>query len=226
MNQFFWGRRGFCGTVAVSALFYAVAGRPAAAQAAVAGDVVALRVWAYGTAPDGAARRDLFMSDPVYVRDTLETVTDGALHVELADKTVLRLGSATQMVVDQFVYEDSAGSLQFLASLSKGVCRFVTGKAKSKKFRVQTPTASIVARGTTFSVWVDRNGETVVWVQEGEVDVTSAVDGGSATVGATEIVKAPAAGGIELDAARPPNDPGIGDSSKINSKTTKRGSAQ
>jgi hypothetical protein len=196
------------------------------AQGAIAGDVVALRVWAYGTAPGGASRRDLFMADPVYVRDTLETVTDGALHVELADRSVLRLGSATHLVVDEFVYEDSAGSLAFLASISKGVCRFVTGRAKTKKFRVQTPTASIVARGTIFSVWVDGNGETVVWVQEGEVDVTSAIDGGSATVGATEIVRAPAAGGIEPDAARPPNDPGIVDSSKINSKTTKRGSSQ
>ena len=226
MHQLLWGRRSFCGAAAMTALFYAARGKPAAAQTAIAGDVVALKVWAYGTAPDGAARRDLFMSAPVYVRDRLETVADGALHVELMDETVLRLGSATQMVVDEFVYEDSSGSLQFLASLSKGVCRFITGKAKSKNFRVQTPTASIVARGTTFSVWVDRNGETVVWVQEGEVDVTSAVDGGSATVGATEIVKAPAAGGIELDATRPPNDPGIGDSSKINSKTTKRGSSQ
>jgi len=226
MNHMFWPRRRFCGAAAISVLFFAVTGGPAAAQTAVAGDVVALKVWAYGTAPDGAARRDLFMFDPVFVRDRLETVVDGALHVELMDETVLRLGSATQMVVDEFVYEDSAGSLQFLASLSKGVCRFVTGKAKSKKFRVQTPTASIVARGTTFSVWVDGNGETVVWVQEGEVDVISAVDGGSATVGATEIVKAPATGGIELDATRPPGDPGIGDSSKINSKTTKRGSSQ
>jgi len=226
MNYRFWCRRSFCSAAGIAALFCAATGKLAAAQTAIAGDVVALRVWAYGTAPDGAARRDLFMADPVYVRDTLETVTDGALHVELADQSVLRLGSATQMVVDEFVYEDSAGSLEFLASISKGVCRFVTGRAKSKKFRVQTPTASIVARGTTFSVWVDGNGETVVWVQEGEVDVTSAVDGGAARVGATEIVKASATGGIELDATRPPNDPGIGDSSKINSKTTKRGSAQ
>ncbi len=225
MNHVFWPRRSFCGAAAMSALFYAVAGRPAAAQAVVAGDVVALRVWAYGTAPE-ASRRDLFMADPVFVRDRLETVAEGALHVQLADESVLRLGAATQIVVDEFVYQDSTGSLNFLASLSKGVCRFVTGKAKSKKFRVQTPTASIVARGTIFSVWVDGSGETIVWVQEGEVDVTSAVDGVAVAVGATEIVKAPATGGIELNAPRPANDPGIGDSSKINSKTTKRGSAQ
>jgi len=222
----FWRRRDVCGAGAALALLHAVTGKPALAQTAVAGDVVALRSWAYGTAPDGAARRDLFIADPVYVRDTLETVTDGALHVELMDDTILRLGSATQIVVDEFVYQDSTGSLQFLASLSKGVCRFVTGKAKSKKFRVQTPTASIVARGTIFSVWVDGGGETIVWVQEGEVDVTSAIDGGAARVGATEIVKAPAGGGIELDATRPPGDSGIGDTSKFKTKTTKKGGQQ
>jgi ferric-dicitrate binding protein FerR (iron transport regulator) len=226
MNHLFWRRRSFCGAAAISALFYAVTGRPTAAQSAVAGDVVALKLWAYGTAPDGAVRRDLFMSDPVYVRDMLETVADGALHVQLADQSVLRLGSATQIVVDEFVYKDSSESLEFLASISKGVCRFVTGKAKSKNFRVQTPTASIVARGTIFSVWVDASGETIVWVQEGEVEVTSAVDGAAATVGATEIVKAPAAGGIELDATRPPTDPGIADTSKFKSKTTKKGGQQ
>src|SRR5262245_13197312 len=131
MTHRFWRRRSFC-AAAISALVYAATGKPAVSQSAVAGDVVALKLWAYGTAPGGAIRRDLFMADSVYVLDTLETVTDGALHVELMDKSVLRLGSATRIVVDEFVYQGSAGSLQFLASLSKGVCRFVTGKAKSK----------------------------------------------------------------------------------------------
>jgi ferric-dicitrate binding protein FerR (iron transport regulator) len=225
MTHRFWHRRNFC-AAAISSLLYAATGRSVSAQSAVAGDVVALKLWAYGTAPGGAARRDLFMADPVYVLDRLETVADGALHVQLMDNTVLRLGSATQLVVDEYVYKDSTGTLQFLASVTRGVCRFVTGQAKNKTFRVQTPTASIVARGTVFSVWVDANGETIVWVQEGEVDVTSAIDGGAATVGAREIVKAPAGGGIELDAARPPNDPGIGDTSKFQNRTTKRGSQQ
>jgi hypothetical protein len=214
-----WRRVGAAGIMAVLASLISIL--PAQAQTPVAGDVVALKVWAYGTAPDSSARRDLFMSDPVYVQDKLETVRDGALHVQLLDDTVLRLGSATQLVVDDFVYEDSAGSLQFLASISKGVCRFVTGNAAKKDFRVQTPTASIVARGTTFSVWVDSAGETIIWVQEGNVDVTSAVDGGTASVGATEIVRAPTGGGIELDAERPADDPGIGDTTRMNRKIRK-----
>lgn len=212
-------RLGAAGIVAVFA--YLISALPAEAETALAGDVVALKVWAYGTAPDTSERRDLFMSDPVYVQDKLETVRDGALHVQLRDKTVLRLGSATQLVVDEFVYQDSTGSLQFLASVSKGVCRFVTGQATSKTFRVQTPTASIVARGTVFSVWVDSAGETIIWVQEGAVDVTSAVDGDTASVGAREIVKTSTAGGVELDADRPVDDPGIGDTTRMNRKIRK-----
>jgi hypothetical protein len=211
------------GAAAAKAALFAVAFGTLPAQAAteLAGDVVALKVWAYGTAPDTQHRRDLFKADPVYVLDKLETVTDGALHVQLLDDTVLRLGSATQMVVDEFVYQGATGTLDFLATVSKGVCRFVTGQASKKRFRVQTPTASIVARGTTFSVWVDRDGNTIVWVQEGEVDVTSTVDGGAASVGAREIIRAPVEGGIELDADRPQDDPGIGDTTKMNRKIRK-----
>jgi len=214
-----WRRYGLAGIILLSA--FLAWPHLAAAETALAGDVVALKVWAYGTAPDSSGRRDLFMSDPVYVQDKLETVLDGALHVQLLDETVLRLGSATQLIVDEFVYQDSTGSLEFLASVSKGVCRFVTGQATSKTFRVQTPTASIVARGTVFSVWVDSAGETIIWVQEGEVDVTSAVDGDSASVGATEIVKTSTAGGVELNADRPADDPGIGDTTRMNRKIRK-----
>jgi hypothetical protein len=214
-----FGRR--LAAVGVAMLSIVASPMAATAESVAAGDVVALRVWAYGTAPDAPTRRDLFMRDPVYVRDKLETVEDGALHVHLLDDTVLRLGSATQLVIDEFVYRESQGSLEFLASVTKGVCRFVTGRASDKRFRIATPTASIVARGTVFSVWVDAAGETVVWVQEGEVEVVSSVDGDTAAVGAREIVRAPLAGGIELNAPRPKPDPGIGDTSGLNRKIRK-----
>src|SRR5215471_21143191 len=137
----------------------------------VAGDVIAVRMWAYGT-PPAQARRDLFLKDDVYVRERLETVTDGALHVHLMDDTVLRLGSATSVVLDQFVYQPDADATTLLANLSKGVCRFLTGKTTKKDVKVVTPAATIAARGTVFSVWVKDDGSTTVWVQEGQVDVT------------------------------------------------------
>lgn len=181
----------------------------------VAGEVAALRMWAYGT-PPGQARRDLFMMDEVVLHELLETVEKGAMHVRLRDNTMLRLGSASRVVVDEFVYQPDADSATLLATVSKGVCRFVSGNAATRRLEVRTPSATIAARGTVFSVWVNEDGSTTIWVQTGSVEVTPLDDSAPAIVNATEIVLAPAAGGeIQLNARRPASDSGIADTPRI-----------
>lgn len=181
----------------------------------VAGEVAALRVWAYGTPPD-EVRRDLFLQDEVVVRELLETAEKGALHVRLRDNTMLRLGSASRVVLDEFVYRPEADSATLLATVSKGVCRFVSGKTATRKLEVKTPSATIAARGTEFSVWIGEDGSTTIWVQSGSVEVTPLDGNAPAIVNATEIVLAPAAGGgIQLDAQRPAADPGIADTPRV-----------
>src|SRR5215467_6616819 len=127
------------------------------AHADVAGAVVALRVWAYGTPPD-TPRRNLFLKDDVYARELLETAPQGALHVRLRDDSMLRLGSATSVVVDDFIYTPDASASTLLATISKGVCRFISGKATTHRLEVSTPAATIAARGTEFSVWIKEDG--------------------------------------------------------------------
>src|SRR5215467_8264725 len=171
--------------VIVLATLLMMAGHPAHAD--VAGAVVALRVWAYGTPPD-TPRRDLFLRDDVYARELLETVPQGALHVRLLDDSVLRLGSATSVVVDEFVYTPDADTSTLLASITKGVCRFVSGKAAKHRVEVSTPAATIAARGTEFSVWIKPDGSTTVWVQSGEVEVTPRDGSAPVLVNGGEIV--------------------------------------
>ena len=186
------------------------------ARAEVAGTVVALRMWAYGTPPETKAKRDLFLMSEVESHELLETVAQGALHVRLLDDTMLRLGSATSVVVDEFIYDPEADATTFVASISKGVCRFLSGKTKERRFEVTTPAATIVARGTVFSVWLKPDGTTTVWVQEGEVEVTPRDGAAAALVGEGEIVLAPiAGGGVQLDAPRPSPDPGIADTARV-----------
>jgi hypothetical protein len=185
------------------------------ARAEEAGAVVAVRVWAYGTPPD-SARRDLFLKDPIHARELLETVAQGALHVRLSDDSMLRLGSATSVIVDEFVYSPDANTSTLLASISKGVCRFISGKAAKHRLEVSTPAATIAARGTEFSVWIKPDGSTTVWVQSGQVEVTPRDGLAAALVNAGEIVLAPiAGGGIRLDAPRPSPDPGIADTTRV-----------
>ena len=199
--------------VLVAMLVMSVAWQPARAE--VAGAVVALRIWAYGTPPD-SARRDLFLRDEVYARELLETARQGALHVRMLDNSMLRLGSASSVVVDEFVYDANANTSTLLATITKGVCRFISGRAAKRRLEVSTPAATIAARGTEFSLWLKPDGSTTIWVQSGQVEVTPRDGAAPALVNGGEIVLAPiAGGGIRLDAPRPSPDPGIADTTRV-----------
>jgi len=105
-------------------------GHLSAQSASPAGEVAAVAVWAFGT-PEGGPRGGLFLGNPVFAQERLETVENGALHVELAEDTQLRLGSASAVVIDNFVYAGQTSASTFLASVAAGVCRFV--RARSMK---------------------------------------------------------------------------------------------
>jgi hypothetical protein len=209
-------RRDLAAATLLIAMAVSVAALPAASEAEVAGSVAAVRIWAYGTPPEQPQRRDLFLRDEVQVRELLETVKEGALHVRLMDDTMLRLGSASRVVVDEFVYDPNADTATLLARITKGVCRFVSGKAATRRLEVVTPAATIAARGTVFSVWIAADGSTTVWVSSGQVEVTPLDGAAPALVDAGEIVLAPiAGGGIRLDAPRPAPDPGVADTTRV-----------
>jgi ferric-dicitrate binding protein FerR (iron transport regulator) len=182
------------------------AGGSAAAEVE-AGAVRTVRVWAYGT-PPAAARRDLFANAAVFVAERLETVADGALDVRLRDDTSLRLGGATTVVLDRFVYDPASGGA-LAVSIAKGACRFITG-ATADRFVVTSPSVTVAPRGTQFSVWVFADGTTKVWVQAGEVTVTPLSGGPPALVRRGEIVAASTkGGGVQRNALRPETDPGL-----------------
>jgi hypothetical protein len=183
---------------------------------APAGTVTAVRVWAYGTPPETSSRRDLFLEDPVFVRERLETVPDGALHVRLLDDTVLRLGSGTVLVLDEYVYAPDSGTLSLLANVAKGVCRFVISTVSIQRVVVSTPTAAVTTRGTEFSVWVADDGSTTVWVQDGAVEVAPRDGSPPAIVEEGDIVLVRVGGGgVVLDAPRPSSDPGLAPTPRV-----------
>ena len=127
-------------------------------------------VWAYQT-PQGLERDDLYVRETVYSQELLETVQKGALHVRLLDTGLIRLGSESQVRLDEFVYDPASGAGKVTASIGRGVARFITGKVKGDNFKVRSPTALIGARGTDFVVAVAANGATIVHVNEGSVFV-------------------------------------------------------
>lgn len=193
---------------ALVVVFLLGAGSAARAQSAI-GTVDLVDVWATGTRAN-ASSRALYERDSVYAREILETVRDGALHIRFRDQTDLRLGSEARLVLDEFVYDPSAGGARVALQMTLGIGRFVTGRTGGPGFNVRTPTAVIGVRGTIFSVWVEVNGRTTVWVDEGQVEVTPLDGLPPALVLEGETVATSGGGtGVERNARRPPPDSGL-----------------
>ena len=201
----------------VVALMSIALGERSAEAAGEIGDVQRVKVWAYGTAPD-TTRAPLFWADDVVLDEVVETVEDGALHIRFLDGTKLRLGSASQVTLDTFVYDPSTSAGELTADLGEGVFRFITGKLNKEGIEIRTPVAVIGVRGTDFIVSVAASGLTVVAVLAGTVTVTARGAGGaSATATAGRSVTVTEAGQVTTGAAGAIQDTGLQDNAGIGS---------
>ncbi len=190
-----------------------VIGAPFEARAAsTIGAVTLVHEFAYGTVA-GEDKAGLFSNDEVYQTQIVETISDGALHIEFIDDTTLRLGSASRMVLDELVYDPKAKGGRLIAHLTAGVFRYISGKIDKAGVRVLTPTVSIAIRGTDFSVTVAPDGTTAVSVAEGEVVVTALAGGDPVAVTPGQIATvSDTASGIAITSGRSvSNDAGLGD---------------
>ena len=190
-----------------------VIGTPFDARAeSTIGAVTLVHEFAYGTVA-GEDKSGLFNYDDVFQTQTVETISEGALHIEFIDDTTLRLGSASRMVLDELVYDPNAKGGRLVAHLTEGVFRYISGKIDKAGVRVLTPTVSIGIRGTDFSVAVAADGTTAVSVEEGEVVVTALAGGDPVSVTPGQIATVSAtSSGIAITSGRSvSNDEGLGE---------------
>ena len=145
---------------------------PAAAAPPEIGDTVAVKNDVTAETPD--AKRKLEKGAKVFQDEILVTSDTATAEIELLDKTKLAVGSSARIVLDKFVYDANAAPGSISINLSKGAFRFITGASPKAAYEIKTPTATMGVRGTVFDVFVADNGETVVLLHEGGVDVCSA----------------------------------------------------
>ncbi len=145
---------------------------PAAAATPEIGDTVAVKNEVTAETPD--AKRKLEKGAKVFQDEILVTSDTATAEIELLDNTKLAVGSSARIVLDKFVYDANAAPGSISINLSKGAFRFITGASPKAAYEIKTPTATMGVRGTVFDVFVADNGETVVLLHEGGVDVCSA----------------------------------------------------
>ena len=95
-------------------------GAPAAMAAGEIGNVELIREWAWGTPPEGA-KETLYRTDTAETNELVETIVNGALHLQFLDQTRLRLGSASQVTLDRFVYDPDTRAGEMVLDLGEGV---------------------------------------------------------------------------------------------------------
>jgi hypothetical protein len=148
--------------VAISALLLSTV--PASAENV--GEATRVSRFAYQTPPQ-TQRGPLYRLNPVIRNSRLETVPSGALEVTFTDGSRLTLGSASSVVVDNYVYAGPQGAGQQTLKMTKGVFRFVSGSMPKDRVRMETPTVSIGIRGTIVKMEVNEDGSGTINFEQG-----------------------------------------------------------
>ena len=194
----------------VAGLTLAVAG---AAFAHEVGDVQAVERNAFGTPPD-ASKEPKHAGDAVAFKELLETLPKSGMLVRFTDGSKLTLGAESKVLVDDFVYDPGNPTSKALISLPAGKLRYVTGSMPKGQTTIDTPTATMVLRGTNVAV-DSRGDDTLLYVEEGSVSVHSKQTGQDTLVKQGESVLIGANGIVSTSDERT-GDPLVDDGFKTN----------
>ncbi len=127
------------------------------------------------------------------------TGSDGHLRATLPDNTIFTVGPNSDLVIDKFVYDPSDDSRTIMASLSKGLFRWVTGKTarhNPAQMKVTLPVGTLGIRGTDFEVNVQPDGSGSVDLYFGQLEITEKKSGFTFLLNAGEKVTFGADGSI------------------------------
>jgi len=202
--------------VAAAAMILAIVGSGTLGQAALRSiGKVSQKAYigAYGT-PAGGSQSALYYNDKVYQDELVRTIENGRTVIRFLDRTKLQLGSASELVLDTFVYDPDQSAGEMLVDLGPGAFRFISGKLKFRKgFQFKTPLVAIGVRGTDFLVTVAPNGATQVAVLEGQVEVAplDGADGAVLNANQTGTVSGPGSAVSVSTGTGISTDPGLDD---------------
>ena len=90
------------------------------------GEATRVQRYAFQTPPQ-AGKSPLYKLDPVVRNARLETVPSGALEVKFTDGSRLTLGSASAVVVDNYVFASGQSTSTQTLKMTRGLFRFVSG---------------------------------------------------------------------------------------------------
>ncbi|EJL56840.1 hypothetical protein PMI09_01579 [Rhizobium sp. CF122] len=150
----------FCGAVAAGVLF-ALFSPMQAFSAEPVGQATLIRTEVTGeTGP-------LVVRSPVHRDERIRTSKSGLGQFIFKDGTKLAVGAGSTVVIDKFVYDDSASVKRLSIKAAKGTFRWISGNSASSAYSIVTPAGTIGVRGTAFDFYVGPNGTTAIVLLNG-----------------------------------------------------------
>ena len=124
------------------------------------------------------------LNDKVFEGDRIKTALNSRVELEMPDQSVIRIDQNSIFDVKDIKTEEESGEDNFSFTLWAGNvwAKFTKVLSGRKSRTIESPSAVVAVRGTTFEVNVDQDLTTRVAVEEGEVLVTSKDTQGEVTV--------------------------------------------
>ncbi len=125
------------------------------------GEITAMNGTVTARHADGTSE-EMVEGAAVYQGDVIETAAGSSFTIVFADDTQFSMGENGRTVLDEMIYNPSAGSGKFGVSLLQGVFSLVSGqiaKDNPENVDVRTPVGTIGIRGTSWSGNVKSIGE-------------------------------------------------------------------
>lgn len=115
---------------------------------------------AEGTPPNAPTRR-LELGQQIVHDEHIVTGADGQTQIVFLDASAMTVGPSSDLKIDDFVYDPSAGTGQLTMSATRGVMRFVGGKISKldNGVTMNTPSASLGIRGGVFLLNLPPSGQ-------------------------------------------------------------------
>ena len=132
-------------------------------------------VW--GT-PQGGAKGDLAVNDPILLNMRVETGNGARAAMTFYPEGALELGQNVRLVIDRSRVDSATGRQESGLKVLLGRLLAFFSPSVDRDVEIETPSARMGIRGTVVGVDVAASGSTVVAVLEGVVEV-SALAGGS-----------------------------------------------
>jgi hypothetical protein len=102
-------------------------------------------------------RRPAKVGDMLFIKDVIETGSDGGIGITFIDNTVFSAGPSSQIALDEFQFDSNDFRGAMLADMRQGTLAVVSGdiaRSTPGAMKITTPTAILGVRGTSFAIQV------------------------------------------------------------------------